>query len=240
MFSSLASLSFSCFLSSFLLLSRLLSLCVMRTVFYLVWMLAIDLIALNNYSRITLYFLMSFGSSVVSDFLFDLLADVSHSGLVLSVHIFRFSMSAKSSRSLLSIVSSLCALPSLLCATALLRKPTHLLGISSLSAAAAQVFLSLRWRLPPSSPDASSQVCPQQMLLLPSLSSRVAAQVFWLHRLLLPPSSSCAAVRSISDSSCAAATCLPVNLFSNSPYLRIDCLLVFSDESGSSARFHCC
>ena len=35
-----------------------------------------------------MYFLMSFGSFVVSDTLFDLLADVSHLGLVCSVHVF--------------------------------------------------------------------------------------------------------------------------------------------------------
>ena len=64
-----------------------------------------SLIALNS-SSISCIF-SSFGSFVVSDSLFDLLADVSHLGLVFSVHIFRLSMRAKSSWSLLSIVSSL-------------------------------------------------------------------------------------------------------------------------------------
>ena len=54
-----------------------------------------------------LYFLVSFGSGVVSDSLCDLLADVSHLGLVFSVHIFRLSTRAKSSWSLVLIVSSL-------------------------------------------------------------------------------------------------------------------------------------
>ena len=54
-----------------------------------------------------MYFLMSFGSFVASGTLFDLLADVSHLGLVFSVNFFRLSMRAKSSWSLLSIVSSL-------------------------------------------------------------------------------------------------------------------------------------
>ena len=55
-----------------------------------------------------LYLLTSFSSFVVSGSFFDLLADVSHLGLFFSVHICLFSMRAKNSWSLLSIVSSLC------------------------------------------------------------------------------------------------------------------------------------
>ena len=54
--------------------------CVMRTFFFLVLMLAIDLIPLNS-SRISCIS-QSFGSFVVSDSLVDLLADVSHLSLV--------------------------------------------------------------------------------------------------------------------------------------------------------------
>ena len=50
-------------------------------------MLATDLNPVNS-SRIACAFLMSFGSFVVSDSLFDFLADVYHLGLVFSVHIF--------------------------------------------------------------------------------------------------------------------------------------------------------
>ena len=72
--------------------------------FFLVLMFAIDF-SLKS-SRIFCTFSWFFGSFVVSDSLFDLLAEVSHLGLVFSVH---FSIMAKSSWSLLSIDSSLCA-----------------------------------------------------------------------------------------------------------------------------------
>ena len=43
-----------------------------------------------EFFKSTLYFLMSFGSFVVSDSVYDLLADVSHLGLVWSVHVFSY------------------------------------------------------------------------------------------------------------------------------------------------------
>ena len=74
---------------------------------FLVLTFAIDLIPLNS-SRISCIFSCLLDLLVSLIPLFDLLADVSHLSLLLSVHILFVSMRAKSSWSLLSIVSSLC------------------------------------------------------------------------------------------------------------------------------------
>ena len=75
----------------------------MSAVLFLICVISIILCCLDSRGRFsslklfknTLYLLMSFGSFVVSDSFFDLLADVSHLGLLLSFHF--FSMRAKSS-----------------------------------------------------------------------------------------------------------------------------------------------
>ena len=174
-----------------------------------------------------LYLLMYFGSCAVSDSVFDLLADVSHLSF-LTIFLL-----------LLSIVSSLCvAVTAMHCCSA---SP----AISSLDmfvvvvcccCSASPVVSSLCVAVVVlvcccSSISVSSFAiavvvaacfCPSisATSCAPSLSSCVAAQVFPLYRLLLPPSSSCAAFKVFSDSSCAAASCLPVNLFSSPSCIR--------------------
>ena len=130
-----------------------------------------------------LYVLRSFRSSVVSDSFFDLLADVSHLGLLLPVHILS-SVRAKSSWSVLLIVSSLCAAVIVVCCCSASHQPMPRFAFSSSSCAADALL--------------------HQSFLLFAL-----------------PSSKFVCCRSdISAISFAAASCLPVNLFSRSSYHR--------------------
>ena len=101
--------------------------------------------------------------SVPSHVIFVLLhlADVSHLGLLLSVHIL-FSMRAKSSFSLLSNISSL---PSKSCTAALLHQQILLFAISSSSYAAASALLLQSFNL---FPLPSSSTCAASQFLLPS------------------------------------------------------------------------
>ena len=133
--------------------------------------------------KTVLHLLMPFGPFVVSDSLFDLLADVSHLRLLLSVHIFLVSMRAKSSRSLLLIVSSPCAAVVAVCC----------------------------WSVSPANSSLCLFVvvmccCCSASPIISPLGAAVVVVVFCRSGL--------------SASSFAAASCLPMNLFSSSSYFR--------------------
>ena len=177
---------------------------------------------------------MYFGSFVVSHSLLDFLAGLFHLGLVFSVHSVRLSMRAKSSWSLLSIVSSLRAAVTAVCCSSI-SAPSF-----AIAAAVAACFCpSLTATCFAAAVALVACCCPSI-----SASSFAAADVVVVCCRSSISDSSCVAAAvfivccrsSISDSSCAVAACLPVTLFPSSTYLH-SISWSFSDESGSSRGF---